>query len=306
MNMIKKIFNFFSRISLGILLAITLAILPIQSSSVLAGFSLNRGDVLDNSGNANEKVDLNTSLNWAGYTATSEYFTGVKGSWVVPDVKNTSGSSLSGDATWIGIGGVNTTDLIQIGIIAIVENSQQVDYQAFYEMLPNVAHTIPLAINQGDSISASISEQGDNQWLLSITNNSTGRMFSKTVTYQSSHSSVDWIEERPLESNSMRMIPLNEFDSVDFTGASATKNEQQIKLKDLNPTPITMRSRNNFLTNTSSVGADGASFSVIRANNQAAFSDQRITANRLQTAGKTYVVTFPSSQSKLIRIELSW
>src|SRR5579884_3471735 len=66
-----------------------------------------------------------TSLNWAGYLANSGGYTAVSSSWVVPSATGT-GSSQSADATWVGIGGVSTNDLIQAGTENTVESNGQV------------------------------------------------------------------------------------------------------------------------------------------------------------------------------------
>jgi hypothetical protein len=87
------------------------------------------------------------SLNWAGYTATEGSYTSVSGSWVVPEVKNASVGRA--DAAWVGIGGVESHDLIQAGTQAVVTR-RGVQYQAWYEMLPDVSIPVPLAVRPGD------------------------------------------------------------------------------------------------------------------------------------------------------------
>src|SRR6266567_8526810 len=58
-------------------------------------------------------VGENTSHNWSGYAATGGPFTGVNGTWTVPQPMLTGGPGVG--ATWIGIGGVTGPDLIQAG-----------------------------------------------------------------------------------------------------------------------------------------------------------------------------------------------
>jgi hypothetical protein len=70
--------------------------------------------------------ELNHSNNWAGYVATGGTFTSVSGSWIVPQVNATGTSS---DATWVGIGGTTSRDLIQTGTRAVVNSNGQVSYQ---------------------------------------------------------------------------------------------------------------------------------------------------------------------------------
>ena len=96
-----------------------------------------------------------TSLNWAGYVADTGSYTSVTGSWVVPLV---SDSRPGADATWVGIGGVQTRDLIQAGTQAIVGNPGDITYQAWYEVLPDVSTPIDLAISPGNSITTTLTE----------------------------------------------------------------------------------------------------------------------------------------------------
>ncbi len=58
-------------------------------------------------------VGQNTSHNWSGYAAKSGTYTGVTGTWTVPvpGINRTPGVG----ATWVGIGGVTSHDLIQAG-----------------------------------------------------------------------------------------------------------------------------------------------------------------------------------------------
>src|SRR5205807_743579 len=57
------------------------------------------------------------SSNWSGYVANGGSFTAVTATWVVPQV---SATSTGADATWVGIGGLNSRDLIQAGTQASV------------------------------------------------------------------------------------------------------------------------------------------------------------------------------------------
>ena len=54
-----------------------------------------------------------TSHNWAGYAVTNGVYTGVTGTWTVPQPNVLGGPGVG--ATWVGIGGVSSLDLIQAG-----------------------------------------------------------------------------------------------------------------------------------------------------------------------------------------------
>ena len=177
-----------------------------------------------------------TSLNWAGYVADTGSYTSVTGSWVVPLV---SDSRPGADATWVGIGGVQTRDLIQAGTQAIVGNRGDITYQAWYEVLPDVSTPIDLAISPGNSITTTLSETQPDLWRIQIRNNTTGHTFKKTVSYQSTKNSVEWVEERVSLSNGW-LYPLDQFGSVHFTRGSATQDGKNKSIRDLHAYPLTM------------------------------------------------------------------
>lgn len=90
----------------------------------------------------NVPIGSDTSSNWAGYVASVGTFTSVGAGWTVPRVVGGNGS-LSADATWVGIGGLSSNDLIQVGTQAIVQNGTTT-YEPWYELLPASAESAPV------------------------------------------------------------------------------------------------------------------------------------------------------------------
>ncbi|MEI7683280.1 MAG: G1 family glutamic endopeptidase [Candidatus Saccharibacteria bacterium] len=203
-----------------------------------------------------------TSTNWSGYLTANGIYTRVSGSWVVPTVTG-NGRTSSADATWVGIGGVSSSDLIQVGTSNIVAASGRVTTSAFYELLPNFAQTIiSLVISPGDSISASVVETSAGQWVITITDNTTSQTFSQNVAYPSSHSSAEWIQEDPSYGNG-KLIPLDIFGTVTFTNGMATSNGVSANILGNNSQLITLVSSAGIpLATTSPIKGGGASFSV--------------------------------------------
>jgi len=204
------------------------------------------------------------SQNWSGYAATGGTYTAVNGTWTVPQF--TPDSPAGADATWVGIGGVNTRDLIQAGTQQTVSGSGSTQYQAWVETLPQASHPVPLAINPGDSISISITQspQSQDQWQVSFTDNTTGQTYQVSEHYQSSMSSAEWIEEAPSAARG-RQLPLDNFGSVSFSQGSTVKDGQSMSLADAGAQPITMMARGNGsrqVARPSGLGSDGASFTV--------------------------------------------
>jgi hypothetical protein len=207
----------------------------------------------------------NTSQNWSGYSATGGTFTAVTGTWTVPQF--TPDSPTGADATWVGIGGVDSHDLIQAGTQQTVSRAGATQYAAWVETLPETSRPVPLTVNPGDSVTVSVAlqPQGRDQWQVSFTNNTTGQTFQVSEQYTSSMSSAEWVEEAP-SSGRGRQIPLDNFGRVDFSQATTVKDGKTITVGAANAQAITMVGRGGQeLATSSPVGPDGASFSVTRS-----------------------------------------
>ncbi|MBV8085764.1 MAG: hypothetical protein JO247_13225 [Chloroflexi bacterium] len=203
----------------------------------------------------------NESSNWSGYEATGGNYTTVTGTWTVPQ---TDGSTGGADATWVGIGGVTSRDLIQAGTESDASGNGRVRYQAWIETLPQASHTVPLTVNPGDSVTVTIAEQSTDNWQVTLKDNTTGKSYQDTEQYQSSHSSAEWVEEAP--SGGRRILPLDNFGTVNFTAASAIKDGQAENVSQLGGKAITMIDQaGQPIATPSAVGQDGQSFSVTRS-----------------------------------------
>ena len=149
--------------------------------------------------------DTADSLNWAGYAVTpGSGITAVSGTFTVPS----AGELPPGfSASWAGIGGYTTSDLIQAGVSensAIDGELLGGQYSAWYEILPasetpisGCSGTVPsCTVNPGDKISVNISNIGGDNWDISLTD-AGNWTWSTSVTYASSESSAEWIQEAP-------------------------------------------------------------------------------------------------------------
>ncbi len=212
----------------------------------------------------NSGASSNLSYNWAGYQATGGTFTAVSGTWTVPAVP--SANSTEADATWVGIGGVESHDLIQAGTQALINGSGAPAYQAWYEILPNTTQQVPLSVSPGDSMTASIAEAatGSGEWNVSIRDNTTGQSYSTTLSYNSSQSSAEWIEEMPSDGSSF--VPIDNFGTVSFTGATTVENGNTVSMTGAGATELTMvNGAQQALVTPSAIGSDGESFMVARS-----------------------------------------
>ncbi|MDQ2951870.1 MAG: G1 family endopeptidase, partial [Chloroflexota bacterium] len=203
-----------------------------------------------------------TSSNWSGYSANGGSFTSVTGTWTVPAV---SATTTGADATWVGIGGIDSSDLIQAGTEATVSGGA-VTYNAWIEMLPASSKPISLSVNPGDSVTVTISEKSTGLWAIGMQNNTTGDAYNTTVRYASTHTSAEWVQEAP--SVDRGTVPLDDFGTVKFQGASAIRDGRSLDLASLGAQAITMINGSRLPIAVPSVlGSDGASFAVTRTQN---------------------------------------
>ena len=209
------------------------------------------------------------SENWAGYidtpTSTSSQYTSISGSWTVPDI-SASQQNNAASAQWIGLGGVSSTDLLQMGTVEQIQNGQPV-IEVFWEQLPSSAQNV-MTVPAGSTITATIAEStGVNPtWNLTFTVN--GQASSQTIapviidpTYAAGiGTSAEWISEDPSTLND-QLYPLANMGTVSYQ--SATVNGEPLNYTTNQVQPDAMVSSNgNVLLVPSSLGADGESFAT--------------------------------------------
>jgi len=305
--MLKSLFTIFTLLALqaGAVMPALHAIVPATAAAV--------------SDPANQSVDSHASTNWAGYEAQDGLYSGIGASWSVSSVDAAQSASLATDATWVGIGGVKSTDLIQAGTQALVEDGT-VTYSAWYETLPAYQQKIPLAVHAGDSVTVSLIETAPGLWQLSFTNLTTGKNYSRQISYNSSKSSAEWIEERPIAQigRGFSLIPLDQFGSVTFTAPYVIDNGARVGLSSVGATSLMMVGGGEVLASAGSIDSSG-SFSVSRTAESttglAAAPIQRTITQNIPTGhntrhgrgsygGGNYIIyiTFGNGESQLIRL----
>ena len=144
------------------------------------------------------------SLNWAGYAVTpGSGVTAVESTFTVPSAGDVPPGF---SATWAGIGGYSTSDLIQAGVAEQSVPSNPVlgdQYYAWYEILPASETQLSgctgdanCTVNPGDSITVDIHNVSGATWSINVSDE--GRWtYSDSLTYASSESSAEWIQEAP-------------------------------------------------------------------------------------------------------------
>ena len=212
------------------------------------------------------------SENWSGYVAAKSFtgssadetVTAVSGNWSVPVLTSTGKSAYC--AIWVGIDGYLSDTVEQIGTSHNWVNGAQQNY-AWFEMYPTGAYEIVgFPVNRGDVISAQVTYQGSNVFLLQITNQtrrvSTTIPTSYTTSSSALRSSAEWIVEAPY---SGAILPLADFKAAAFTQCAATINGIHGPINNSNwqNSEITMESSRGALeSRPSALTQSGAAFQV--------------------------------------------
>jgi len=204
-------------------------------------------------------VGANQSNNWSGYNQgtveqNGKLFNAVTGTWIVPTAKAHKAGENEYSSSWVGIGGgcvtadCSVTDgtLIQAGTEQDVNSKGRASYSAWWELIPAPSITISgFPVRAGDVMFVSISENppGSEVWTIVVKNLTTGKTFTQTVPYSSTHATAEWIEETPVvvDSNgNVSVGPLPSLGTVRFSGASTNgasaglKSPEAIQLVDFN------------------------------------------------------------------------
>ena len=205
-------------------LAVALAVAALGAGSARAS----TGGVLD--------VATQTSANWAGYAvgsgdpatgAVPSVFTSVSGSWTQPAATCTrSGTTYS--AFWVGLGGFadGSQALEQAGTEADCTLAGRARYTVWYELVPAAPVSVPLAVQPGDAISATVSVDGQSV-SIQVANTTRGTVFSDQLAMDAPDlTSAEWIVEAPSACAGFGCtpLPLTNFGTVAFNGAGATGN----------------------------------------------------------------------------------
>jgi hypothetical protein len=181
-------------------------------------------------------VQQASSANWSGYlvgdsssNGSSRQLESVSGSWVQPTATcTTSGQSYS--AFWVGLGGSGQSEsLEQTGTEVDCQADGTARYFAWYELVPSAPVKVSLAVHPGDQISSKVTVSGTSV-TVAVTDQTTGGSFTKTLQMSDPDtSSAEWIAEAPSScdqsAGSCTPLPLTDFGTVKFTGASATTSD---------------------------------------------------------------------------------
>jgi hypothetical protein len=197
------------------------------------------------------------STNWSGYAAGGGTYTSVSASWVEP-----SGTCSSGDrysSFWIGLDGYTSQRVEQTGSEFDCSGGTP-RYYSWYEMYPADPVDFSDTVRPGDRFIASVTYTGSGNFTLKLTDTTEG--WSHTVRQRAQDpapSSAEVIVEAPCCTASGQPLPLADFGTVTFTGATADGSP----IGTASPTEIDLVSSGGITEDSVSPLAGGSSFSAI-------------------------------------------
>jgi hypothetical protein len=166
-------------------------------------------------------IGHSTSLNWSGYASFGSTFTDAKGSWTQPAATCNGKSTYS--SFWVGLDGYASSTVEQLGTEADCSHGKPV-YYAWWEMFPNVSHTISFfTVTPGVTYTAEVQSAGGDDFTLTLSGGGNSPFTLTTpLGLDPALSSAEWIAEAPsVCAKSCRELPLTDFGTVTFSGASA-------------------------------------------------------------------------------------
>ncbi len=157
------------------------------------------------------------STNWSGYAADSGTYTSVSATWVQPKGICTSATRYA--SFWVGLDGFSSNSVEQTGTDTDCSSGKPV-YYGWYEMYPNPSFNFGKSISAGDTIKASVTYQGSNKYLLSLSDTTKGWTTTTTKTLSGApRNSAEVIIEAPCCTSGGGILPLADFGTVNVSNS---------------------------------------------------------------------------------------
>ena len=211
---------------------------------------------------------VTTSSNWSGYVATGATFSDVVGTWTEPNVTCT-GKAAQYATFWVGFDGYQSGDKSHVEQIGTDSDCTAAKgkkhpstpyYFSWWDIYPQVLQVFPESscpLAPGDSVTGEVSAS-NGEVTFTMSDSTQGWQCTASQTLSPPGESAEWIVEAPTVGRSDRVLPLANFSSVNFSGASANGTP----ISGLSSEAITMQSGGTTTAAPSALGSDGASFTV--------------------------------------------
>jgi Peptidase A4 family len=174
---------------------------------------------------------------WSGYVVTGKdvSYTSISGTWTEPVMSCTAGAAPALSAAWVGLGGLTTKSLQQVGVDANCDAKGHPAYFAWFEILPDVAHNVAEKIEPGDVITGTVKRIGLALVELRVQNLTRHWTFDRKITWGAADvSSAEWIVEAPFACKRFicQTSHLANFGSLSFHNVAAVGNGHRGSLFD--------------------------------------------------------------------------
>ena len=113
-----------------------------------------------------------SSTNWSGYAADSGTYTSVSASWVQP-TGTCSSRTDQYSSFWVGLDGYSSDSVEQDGTDTDCVNGKP-QYYGWYETYPNPSYSFGSTVEPGDTITASVTYEGSNEFKLTLADTTRG------------------------------------------------------------------------------------------------------------------------------------
>jgi len=204
-----------------------------------------------------------SSTNWSGYAAASGTYTSVSASWVEP-TGTCSSRTDQYSSFWVGLDGYSSDSVEQDGTDTDCVNGKP-QYYGWYETYPNPSYNFGSTVKPGDTITASVTYEGSNEFKLTLADTTRGWSTSTTQDVSgAARSSAEVIIEAPCCTSSGGILPLADFGTVHVSNSVVDGSP----IGDLSPVQIYMTDSSGKTRDTVSSLSSEENFSAtwVRAN----------------------------------------
>jgi hypothetical protein len=172
---------------------------------------------------------------WSGYAVSGAdgAFSSVSATWVQPAGTCTGGTALAG--FWVGLDGFGNSTVEQTGD-AIECHGKKASYFAWYELYPNPPVDYSNPVKPGDTLTASVTTNGDGDYTMTISDPGEDWSQSTTLSADGENATAEAIVEAPCCNAKGNPLPLADFGRVQFYRVMVNG----AKIGTLSPTKIIM------------------------------------------------------------------
>ncbi len=182
-------------------------------------------------------------VNWSGWDYGGGPYTAVIGTFNVPNLLPSSGTTVTSE--WVGIDGASNSSLIQAGVTETYNPAtKSVSTYAWWEILPAANTPIQMSVNPGDLCTVVIDKISGALWEIYLDDLTNGQTFDIDQNYSGPGTSEEWVVEAPRNSSGTEDVLGEYTPTVAFTnlrGTGTTTSSTRLIMKQ-NGIPVSVPS----------------------------------------------------------------